>query len=249
VKRHQFIGLLLAACTWPAANASADMITYTVDPARSELTISGWYGGNPLGVQRFANSLSSSYSGTISADRDRSADTLKITGGTVAAQNNGSVTVLTDVPANYGFYVPNGQFPDVTKNDLSGNILNFAFSPTSLLITSTANFDVSQLAFGIISGEIDYVFVNPIVNPTTSISQMAGSLALASNNGAVLDTGSVETLTLPISTDLVVDINGSPLTIHLSGSIIATSDVPEPTSVVLMAASALLLLRRHQEDR
>ena len=71
MKRHHLIGLLLAACAWPAANAGADMITYTVDPTQSSLTISGTFEGDPLQPQSgVPDSLTTSYGGSITAERD-----------------------------------------------------------------------------------------------------------------------------------------------------------------------------------
>jgi len=265
------IAATIALCgpTWCFGQAT--QITYTIDPTQSVLTGSGTYFGEPLQTITILNGVDPSptgsnilysgftvsYAGTITADRDTLADTLTITGGNVAAQDNSFLDTL-DIPnaptaKNYEFGL--NTFP-ANSNDFlfQGVIANFSFSVSSPLINSPTAFDASQLTSNIASGQFfgvqdtleglgggleqgaSYDFSAPVL----------GNLAFASGSGSLIDFGGVETLTIPINTDVIIQANGEPLDLNLSGEIVATTAIPEPGSLGLLAASGLLLLRRRQ---
>jgi hypothetical protein len=219
--------------------ALAAPISYTVDPTQSVLTLSGALGGQPFQSQ-VSGSLAASYVGTITGNRDFASGTLQITGGNIAAQNGGSYAPPEIVPApgNYGV------FQAITPSDDDSYFVavvhDFSFSLSSPLINSISSIDVSQLSATISSGEVDYTDVDP---PTLeggfSSAAMTGSLQFASGFGSVVDLGNTETLTIPIETVLVIDLNGGPLDTQLSGEIVATAALPEPTSVAIFLCGLL----------
>jgi hypothetical protein len=60
-----------------------------------------------------------------------------------------------------------------------------------------------------------------------------------------MSAGDSETLAIPIDTDVAVNIGSTPLTIHLSGTLVATANVPEPSTLLIaLAASTYWLLRQ-----
>ena len=145
------------------------------DPARSSLTISGTYAGVPFeGQVGFADSLTASYGGTISAERDFVGNSLQITGGNITAQEGGEYAPF-GLAANYGIDTAN-------LNSLFNAIRNFDFSMSSPVITGPSSFDGSQVAAKITSGLFDHFQFDFITTPGGIISgayttdQMSGSL-------------------------------------------------------------------------
>jgi hypothetical protein len=143
VHRRAVQGLLaiaLFAALFPL-NALAENITYTVDPARSSLTISGTFAGHVLQPEPAApDSLTTSYTGTISANRDLLADTLQVNGANIAAQSNGTFSPIgtsygigsSYPPADYAFITGAGFSPPATGS--TGALLGVSFSLASPLI-------------------------------------------------------------------------------------------------------------------
>src|SRR5208283_85513 len=187
MKRHHLIGLLLAACAWPAANVCADVITYTVDPTRSSLTISGTYEGDPLQPQPgVAGSLTTSYTGTITADRDFIGNMLEITGGSIDAQTDGGVSASG--ADDYAFTGLSGHF--------GGSVVGFTFSISGPAIGFPSSFDISQLLATIGSGEIDTVSGGSGGGGRSfGLLPMTGTLALTSGPATLAEIGGIETLT------------------------------------------------------
>jgi hypothetical protein len=243
--------LQFAACALPATVASADVITYTVDPTRSSLTISGTNNGDPLQPQSaVASSLTTSFAGIISASRD--SNTLEITSATAIAQNAGAFSIGDESQANYSFLAPSS-----TNLDLVywGAIIDFSISMTSPAIGSPTNFDASLVSATIGSGTLEYGRFS-VGEPRSelnigSITSMSGALTLGHGIATLRDNGGIETLTLPIESDLTDELPGpvgttNLLTIHLSGTIVATASVPEPTSLAVLVVPPFILLFRQR---
>ena len=74
-------------------------------------------------------------------------------------------------------------------------------------------------------------------------SSLIANFALDPAIACLSDSGTLETLTLPINADLSLQVNGVPRDLNLSGEVIATTAVPEPASVAVLVSSGLLVLR------
>ncbi len=257
MRRCWGVGVVAAAVAGLFAGASAfgSNVTYTVDPTRSWLTISGSYQSLPIGPQGIMyiqvdsggppspDSLTAFYTGTITAERDTILDTLRITGGSVAAEDNGSWPPPVNVPptANYGTVVSTHSLPGF---DLLGAVHNFSFSTASPLISAPSNFDASVISALITSGQFDFEvirYTEAVPSAATDgYAALGGSLPFAGGSGTLVDADGIETLTIPIDTDLVFMVDGQPLFMHLSGNVVATT--PEPRSLILLGAPAFLFL-------
>jgi len=252
MKLRNLIVLALVGAVMPAAGALGDIVTYIVDPARSSLKLSGTFAGNPVLPQPgLPDSLTTSYFGTISADRDFVSNKLQITNGTVTAQTNGTFSPVGIgfgggstyyAPSDYGFQTGAG-FTNPPTTGSTSAILDFSFSSlASPLISSPNNFDASLLSAAIASGEFDCVSSSPDVGGW--FFPITGSLTFAPSTASLTNDSGVETLDIPIHTEFTYFAQGQPLTVQLSGSIIATAQVPEPTSVVFLGIAAMSLLFR-----
>jgi hypothetical protein len=267
------IGLFL--CADPAASAAT--VTYTLDPSRSVLTVSGAYAGQVVQTMKYvsadtnavlATGLSTSYAGTITANRDTNANTLQITGGNIAAQFNGFISYSTgdpDAPLlnNYVFFIdPFGPPPSAleaypawgpSSYQFWAAIGNFSFSPVSSTISDPADFDASQISATVSSGQFEgaIVTINPLPSGMGDTSSafsavIPQNLTFASGGASLEDADGVETLSVSVSTDLAIPVNGQTLNLSFSGDIIASALVPEPSSLALVVTSALLLQRRRR---
>lgn len=239
---HPFWIAILSVCIGGSAT-QAVAITYTVDPARSRLTLSGTWGSQIMaqinGIPPGTDTLTTSYNGTMTVDRDATLGTLRISGGSVAALDGGYYAPSGGT-ANYGVK------PFLSRAD--GAFRRLAFSLSSSLITAPSSFDASKVAATLISGQFDYATYSdttPIVVNEFSMP-LTGVLSLAPGSASLTDIGSTETLVIPVEADLLFLANDQPFVGHFSGSWVATASVPEPASVVGLAAalSAILLRRR-----
>jgi hypothetical protein len=254
------IGLIaIVVCTWPAAAAFAAEVTYTVDPSQSMLTASGTIDGRILLGQQVESvgpdgslityqSLVTSYTGTITADRDTSAKTLQITGGNIVAQNNG--------PFSGPYYNPPLADYGVAVGDFSGAVRNFSFVLSGPVMPSSGSFDAAELSGMITSGEFDFSiasFNGEVLSVDDFSSPIVGDLTLASANASITDADGVETIAIPVNTNFITEVTDPavfsaplPLYLDLSGVIVATSEVPEPAILELLAISGLFLIGKRR---
>ncbi len=144
--------VLLPAVATPAAQAA--VAVFAVDPARSQLSMSGTidYNGQALSPlqQPVSGSMLTSYSGTIRLDTDFS--TIVFQGGVLDATVNGTYAP-GPAPADYGVYAPGtGGMPNVY-----GALRDFTFSITGTPFPAGSGFDLSGVAVTALSGtfEID----------------------------------------------------------------------------------------------
>ena len=273
MKENSFVlvAVLLAWFTFATAAARGATITYIVDPTQSVLTISGTFEGTAIQQQQQlsqfgvpppppSNSLITAYMGSITANRDISADTVQFTGGNITAENSGTYEgpFTAPPPAQYGFlgFDASSLQGGAIDSAVSSAIRNFSFSPTSPVVVSASSFDVSQISASITAGEVDFLFgleINGTARGDESSTPITGTLAFASNSASLIDASGIEILTLPIDTDLTVAITAlpyldeAPLDVHLSGSIVATALVPEPGSIAIIGGVVTLLARRRRD--
>jgi hypothetical protein len=255
--RYKPAGLIAAAiCNCTAIPAHADDVTYIIDPARSALIASGTFSGQTLQTNQFGSSddpvihdgFTAAYTGTITVSRNLLTGAVQITSAVITAQDNpyfSSSPPSPPVPSNYSFFISpfGGSSNDNPSPLFEANVRDFSFSLVSPQIASPTSFDVSQLSATITSGRVDYATVygfglNEIENDSSA--PIAGNLPIASATTSLADpTG---TLSIPIDTDLDVQLYGSPLALHLSGTIVATI-APEPATAALLIPAALLVRR------
>lgn len=257
-KRIAAAGIALAVGWAAGQDARADVITFTVDPTQSSLSISGTFNGLPLYPQSgVANPLTTAYSGTITAEHNFAENSLQITGSNIIGNANGSSSPINISPvalSNYGFSSPFIVLPGRPEGppQMVGALLAFSFSLTSPAITSPSSFDASQIAGTIESGKFEYelfLYNQGLVTTfysTDGSGAAAGGLSFAAENGSLVDTGGIETLTIPISTEYTIEASGQPLVVDLSGTIVATAPVPEPSSLALLGLSTISLTARRR---
>lgn len=217
--------------------AWGEQVTYYVDPARSSLTLSGSWEGYDL-MPSAPNSLTASYTGNISANRDVGGNTLQLLGGYIAAQDGDGMSPITGKPAEYAFK-PSHRDPE---GGARFAIQELTFGANSAEITSPSNFDASRISMVIEKGKLDF----DSFWPGSSVVPLSGNLSLAPASATLLRSGNFETLFIPFDTDfsVLISAQGStpePLSIHLSGQLVAVT--PEPTSLALLLP-AILLARR-----
>jgi hypothetical protein len=239
-----------------ASAADAAVVTYTIDPARSSLTIGGSVAGGAAS-QQTPGSLTTSFSGTIRADRNTAAGTIAFPGGSVvdAALQPSNQQPRSDAtpgsqPADYGrtATTPSPFFATVLEA-FRGIVLDIEDDTggAGSRLTLSNTFNSANLVLFIDVGESDVSY-----GTATAETSLAGKST--SNGGAasssVIVSGSTETLTL--------QINSGPITygvaqtgdssVTFTGTIVATRPVviPEPTALAGLATGAGLLLGRRR---
>lgn len=256
------VGLLLAglaASVW-CSGAAAAMVTYTIDPSQSELTASGSaLNGAVVLLPQAPGSLTTSYNGTINADL--SAATFQFLGGALDADVSGNHIpgpggVGGPAPGDYGGYFDAG-----IMGRVDGAVRDLTVEITSGLLTRTGPALVGGTSIAPTNGVIDYVGSGaqaglfgsqPI--PTLAVANMAGSDPALTNDGLT------ETLMVPVEASVVVPLGGPgamlgtmtslpalDATITLTGTIVATRLVPEPATLIMLAAGgSVRCLRRRK---
>lgn len=202
---------ILVACLANAANyCCAETVTYTLDPARSSLTM----GGEVLGVAvvpQAAGANLATYQGTITGDL--SGGLLTFTGGSlIDAQLNPAgpfVPASAGVEDNYG---------------LLADTIPVVFRDLSFDITSGTVQD--GLAPSGMSFPAAFVIDSPLASGADTDNTANTSAAFAS----LVTAGGLETLTIPILRDSGA---GGALHIVLEGQLVATRLVPEPATMGL----------------
>ena len=239
-----FLVLLISICPLQAVQAATR--SFTLDAARSEVSISGTIAGFPLNPQG-AGSLETRYEGEITADRRTGS--IEITGGSVRAQDSGDWAPEAggapgSAPANYGaesagvVNIPDVALP-VTVNILTA-IRNLEFVPRSDMQTVTGGvFPGSHIVLGTLDGDVDFSAVGTVLGGLVEVLNTNGTIALATNRltnqstqAATLTTsGQVETLVIPFDGQFAFSINASNDTqITLTGKWTATRILtPAPT--------------------
>ena len=210
------------------------MATYTIDPARSSLTLAATYSVFAMSEQA-AGSLIDSYNGTITGD---------LVGGTLTFSGGSAVMALLHPGAGSGFD-PNpgtggtdnygGQIPAI------GATLAFRSIGFDLLSGNVVSGTPSTAPLEFFSGHADY-FAPPLVPTDGTVDLIGESVANTSALNATLFTsGSVETLTIPITI-----IYPGDLTATFTGQLVAVRNIPEPTSLMLGAMGLAAGFRRRR---
>ena len=235
-----------------AGSASGALVTYNIVQAQSTLTVGGNLTGNLAGPQT-ANSLTTSYTGTIVANRNPG--TIEFPGGSVidaalqpVNQHPRTDTTPGSQPADYG-RTASGPFGSTALEAIRGLVLD-VFDDTSGLgstVNGAGQFNSQNLVLVIDGGEGDVSYgTGTDENDFTGLGTSNG-VAPAST---VITSGNVETLTLRFSTGPMtysVSQTGDS-SLSFTGTIVATRTVviPEPMGLSALAAGGLLLARRRR---
>ena len=202
----------------------ADPATFTIDPARSLITISGTVVGSTIKEQG-PGSLTTKFAGTIRAEVNNAA--IQFSGGSqIAAQNNGNWAPAANgatgtAPANYGGVATVLFSP---ANAAVRNIQLDAFSGP--LTVSDGHFDSTGLFFMFSTNSasvLDYNYAVFGVSVPGS-EALAGYATNGVTSGATLTTsGSTQVLTIPVNANHFFELlspNDSQLI--LKGQLVAT---------------------------
>lgn len=222
------VGLVLSV-SFLCLAAHGQTATFTIDPERSSVTLSGSVLTYAIQAQG-SGSLSTRYDGVIHAQVGPSSITF--TGGsTVTAQNSGNWAPLSGggsgtAPACYGgvanaFIVTAQAAARQVVLDLTSNpipIHNNAFDSTSIAFGfvpgagSTLDFRVSGLLSEAGSEPLDSIATNSVATSST------------------LETsGDIQTLTLPIEADFLLTLlNANDTQLKLTGQLVATRTIAAP---------------------
>ena len=236
-----------------AGSVNAENVTYTIDPSQSTLTLLGTLTDNSAS-QQTAGSLTTSYSGTIIADR--TPGRIEFHGGSLlnAALQASNQQPREDAtpgsrPADYGRTAP-GPFGSTTLEalrDLELDVFDDTFG-TGIPIAGNNTFASNSLQLQIDNGESDSLFGNT----GTEVDLSGKGTSNSNGNGAssVVVNGSTETLTLKFSSGAIgysISQTGDS-SISFTGTIVATRLVPEPSAVgaVVITGASLLARRRRR---
>lgn len=258
----QLASVVTAIVLMQSTLALASTITYTLDPAQSKLTLTGNANSSPFTAQDVDTNVTS-FSGTIQADRG--ASTIQFISGSsiVAAFVNGQVSPdrqaqvgFTDpFQADYAVQAPLA--PMIDPVDTTTGYFTFfdlVLGATSATIpVSGSDFTVSGVTVQFTSGFYAYVRYGDLYEniPNSGTPTLVGKSALnGGTNGSLLVAGGVETLTLPV--DLTFTSNnadGINVTFTLTGNLVATAPVPEPSGLTLLVLPAMHCLGRKRTKR
>jgi len=235
-------GVLLLTGLFFADRTQASPVTFVIDPARSQLTLSGKIVGSTLTSQG-AGSLTTSYSGNINANL--SGSTIQFTGlSTITAKTNGVWQPATggsagSAAADYGAQATVAPFGTVY-----GALRNLVFDVTSSSLTLTGtNFDSSALVFSFAAGSgssLDYYNASVAHGSQALSGYSTNSVA---NQASLSTNGNVEELVIHINTQFtftLVSPGDTPLA--LTGQIVATNSTAPPliNSIILTNQNVVL---------
>ncbi len=249
MKRSVAVGVVCIVTLWAAAGAARAVdVTFTLDTPNSVLTMSGDILGATI-VQQGTGSLSTTYSGTISAQW--TPGTILFTAAEADANVNGNWQPAVgggsgSAAADYG---GKATYMVVINITLAGRDAEFGLSSAPIALVGN-NFDATQVLITTTSGSVDYRAVNAIGGLVASGTQ---SLVGGSGNnqaaavGSLVVTGSDAVLTFPILYTTEFDIPGYGTgAVTVTGTLVGTAIVPEPATLALVGLGGLVALLRRR---
>lgn len=257
MRREKACALVCAmiAAALAGSSARAEQFTFVIDPAQSQLTLSGGAFSRPgpaLDIEEQSpGSMVTSYVGSIVADI--TPGTFTFTGGVLDAQPSGNY-LPGPLESDYGFQADAG---NVLIGSMTGAARDSQFQLTSGGLPTTPagsgfEFDVATSVATGIAGVVDFGgspagsilgaldgYAEPLTGVTsTSITGAGGNLATFATDGFV------ETLTLPLAIYYQDFVGTAEFDFTLEGTIVATRYVPEPATMLLLAAGTAVVIRR-----
>ncbi|MBI2927730.1 MAG: hypothetical protein HYY24_18695 [Verrucomicrobia bacterium] len=194
---------LWAGCLVTCLNAPLGVLqgapaTFTIDPAQSQITISGTALGNEL-LEQGPGSLTARFGGTFEADVTDS--TIQFTGGSaIDAEPSGEWEPLPDgsfgkAPADYGAKAT------VLGSDTKASLRNTLLDATSgVLALASGTFDSAGIVFGFpteSTASLDYR-VSGFLGTSGSKRLEGLSTNQVTTGGTLLTSGGTQTLTIPV---------------------------------------------------
>lgn len=219
-------GMVATAALLLSVPSQADVLTFTIDPARSALTLSGSAFALPYTPQGGnAQALVTSYSGTIKADL--SAGVLTFTGGSAITGLLNPANPFTPAGSgidNYGVGA-SGFVPGFGVATISGAYRDFTLDITAG--TAQNGLAAAGMNLSLTAGKLDYS------------GSLSGTASLVGNSDAntsaglvsLAAAGNLETLSLPVR----FQITGSNRIQVWDGTLVAIATVPEPSSLAVFA--------------
>jgi hypothetical protein len=252
MKRHLLATLAVVVCLSHDARAT----TFTINPTLSTISMSGTVAQATI-QQQSAGSLTDSYTGTI--DVAYAGSSLTINGANADAalhpaspfQPPDGTGGSTGVEDNYGIRA--AIIPVILIADGAARDLTFSLSSSPISIIG-ATFNASQVNVTTTGGVMDY----------TAATLGSGFLPLSGNTSAnqapagvfTIGAGGLATITIPIAYSQpfdVLDSDNNPNTfdsqLNLTGQLVATGVVPEPSSFVLAGVGLAILAARYLRRR
>ncbi len=225
-----------------APTAGAEIVTFTLDPAQSRLTLSGgvatpasFFGFSPVAP----GSMEASFGGTIVADRNGSS--LTVSGGSsIAALANPAGPFLPAGPGSVDVF-------GMVTNGFNGSASNRMYDVVLDLVSGSLTHGTAfsgNVAF--IGGGGIFPFFSPdprslIYFPVNNGS--AGPVPAVS----ITSDGTVDTLTIPINVNLAATSDDRSFVLaRLTGTLVATSVIPAPGASVVLALAGLAMARRRR---
>ena len=219
------VALVLNAAFF-AGRMQAGQVVFTIDPSRSQLTLSGKIAGRTFTTQG-AGSLTTTYSGNINANV--SGSTIQLTGSsTITAKTNGvwQPAVGGSAGSAAADYGAQATVLFSTAYGAARNIVLDVTSP-SLTLTGT-NFDSSELIFSFTPSSNSSVDYNSSLKSGT-LSLTGYSTNTIANEASLSTNGNVEQLVMQINTQFSFTLISSGDTIlDLTGQIVATNSTASP---------------------
>jgi hypothetical protein len=200
-------------------------VTFTLDSTHSSLDLSGLVLTQYPISEQGTGGLTTSYTGTITADLTGSSLTFK--SASIAANNNGSweaagggALANTAAPANYGAAATAvGIATAFAYRNLN---LNLA-SAGATTVGSNGSFALSGETFSLTTGETDGG-APKLGNSSTAYPLAGGSGPNAATaTGSLVTSNGTSTLTLPVDLTMVIPSGGVNFTVELTGTLTASS--------------------------
>jgi hypothetical protein len=220
-------GVLFLNAAFFAGRMQAGQVVFAIDPAQSQLTLSGKIAGYTVTTQG-AGSLTTTYSGNINANV--SGSTIQFTGSsTITAKTNGVWQPAVgggsgSAAADYGAQVSVPPF-----GAGYGALRNLVFDVTSSSLTLTGtNFDSSALVFSFTPSSNSSLDYNAVV--TDGTLALAGySTNTIANQASLSTNGSEEKLVIHINTQFTFTLlSAGDTPLDLTGQIVATNSTLPP---------------------
>ncbi len=223
--RVAFAGGTAAALLFLSLPLHADALTFTVDPTRSALTLSGSAFALPFTPQGGnAQALVTSYAGTIQANL--SAGVLTFTGGSaITGQLNPGhpFTPAGTGTDNYGV-AASGFVPGFGVATISGAYRDFTLDITAG--TAQNGLAAAGMSLSLTAGKLDY---SGSLSGTSSLVG-AGGANTSAGLVSLTSAGGFDTLSLPVH----FQITGSNRVQEWDGTLVAVAPVPEPSSLAFI---------------
>jgi len=218
--------VLFLNVTFLADVLRAGQTVFTIDPTRSQLTLSGKIAGDTVTTQG-TGSLTTTYSGNINANV--SSSTIQFTGSsTITAKTNGVWQPAVgggsgSAAADYG-----AQATVEFVGTAYGALRNLVFDVTSPSLTMTGtNFDSSALVFSFTPSSNSSLDYNAVLEHGT-LALAGYSTNTIANEGSLSTNGGVKQLVIQINTQFTFTLlSAGDTVLDLTGQIVATN-LPAP---------------------